>query len=956
MKLRWMMWPVLLLNTTVAFSQKKALDHSVYDEWQSVGPRQISADGRWIGYNINPQEGDGTLYLSSADAERQFSFPRGEKLAFTRDAEFAIFTIRPFYKDIKAVKDKKLKKEKLASDTLTLVDLRSGDISKISGLKSFKIPEKGGALIAYHVKTPDEDEPAGRKNSKKKDDKDPSPLILSDLSSGRTTTYENVTDYTLSKNGAGLAFVAEKRTEEPDEAEEEVEGGDPNDDTEENNKKTSPEKYPFRSVHLIETISGEGRQLIAQEGDFTRLSFDTSGVRLALIGTTSMKSDLVKDYQVYYFDPETTFTTDSENPGMPEGRVISPYRNPRFSEDGQKLYFGIAPAPVPEDTSLNIHDHAIVDVWSYKDDYLQSIQLNRLKRDLEKSYLAVLSIQRPDTIQPLGDEEVENVALIDDGNADFVLGYSNIDSRIATQWTGSDRRSYYLIDQFTGERTQITDGLFGYASASPSGKHIIYFDREKGHWYGFDVHSKTATRLDRDIDVPLTDELWDMPDAPRPYGIAGWTEGDESVIIRDRYDLWEIFPGGKRPPRNITRGYGRKNKITFQTYAPDPDIKTFNRNTPHYISAFDHRTKQEGIYRMTIPGESDPEKIFMDDIRGMRSLQKAKNAEMYLYTKESHTESPDLYISHDLREERRLTATNPQQKEYNWGTAELVRWTTPSGKESEGILYKPEDFDPEKKYPMIVYFYERLSDGLNQYIPPTPTPSRLNISFFVSNGYLVFAPDIAYTDGYPGRSAEEHVNSGVEYLKKNRWVMGDRIGIQGQSWGGYQVAHLITRTDMYAAAWSGAPVVNMTSAYGGIRWGTGMNRQFQYEKTQSRIGKTLWEDRDLYIENSPLFHLDRVNTPVVIMANDEDGAVPWWQGIEMFTALRRLGKPSWMLNYNGDEHNLMKRQNRKDIQIRQQQFFDYYLKDARAPVWMTRGIPATMKGKTWGFELTDEQP
>ena len=324
--------------------------------------------------------------------------------------------------------------------------------------------------------------------------------------------------------------------------------------------------------------------------------------------------------------------------------------------------------------------------------------------------------------------------------------------------------------------------------------------------------------------------------------------------------------------------------------------------------------------------------------------------------KESYTDSPNIFSTSDFSKQDKLSDTNPQQKLYNWGTDELVNWTTPKGNSSTGVLYKPENFDPNKKYPMIVYFYEKLSDNLNRYVAPAPTPSRLNISYFVSNGYLVFTPDISYTDGLPGESAMEYINSGVEKLKQNSWVDGTKIGIQGQSWGGYQVAYLIAHTDMYAAAWSGAPVVNMTSAYGGIRWSSGMNRQFQYEKSQSRLGKNLWEAPDLYIKNSPLFTIDKVKTPVVIMSNDKDGAVPWYQGIEMFTALRRLEKPVWLLNYNGDDHNLIKRQNRKDIQIREQQFFDYYLKDAKAPAWMVKGVPATQKGKDWGFELTDEKP
>lgn len=90
---------------------------------------------------------------------------------------------------------------------------------------------------------------------------------------------------------------------------------------------------------------------------------------------------------------------------------------------------------------------------------------------------------------------------------------------------------------------------------------------------------------------------------------------------------------------------------------------------------------------------------------------------------------------------------------------------------------------------------------------------------------------------------------------------------------------------------------------------------------------------------------------MVIMANDADGAVPWYQGIELFTGLRRLGKPSWMLNYNGEAHNLVERRNRKDIQIREQQFFDHYLKGAPMPKWMKEGVPATEKGIEWGLEV-----
>jgi dipeptidyl aminopeptidase/acylaminoacyl peptidase len=281
--------------------------------------------------------------------------------------------------------------------------------------------------------------------------------------------------------------------------------------------------------------------------------------------------------------------------------------------------------------------------------------------------------------------------------------------------------------------------------------------------------------------------------------------------------------------------------------------------------------------------------------------------------------------------------------------SQLVKWKAYTGKTAEGVLYLPEDFDSKKKYPMIVYFYERNNQTLHNYLAPSPTPSRLNIPFFVSRGYVVFVPDIWYKKGYPGQGAYDYIVSGTRAMVQKGFIDSTRIGLQGQSWGGYQIAYLITKTNLYAAAWAGAPVVNMTSAYGGIRWGAGINRQFQYEKTQSRIGANLWERPDLYIKNSPLFELNKVKTPIVIMSNDADDAVPWYQGIEMFTAMRRLSKPIWMLVYNNEAHNLVERKNRKDIQIREQQFFDHYLKGAPMPIWMSKGLPAIMKGRDLGL-------
>lgn len=947
--------------TCFMYGQKIPLNHSVYDSWQNIGARKISNDGRWIAYSVDAQEGNPTLFLYSVKNKNSKQFGRGTKLEFTNDSRFAVFQIRPLYKDIKAVKDKKLKKNKLTKDSLAIVDFLNGNTEKIPNVKGFKIPEKGDSYIAYlleNIKDKSSDDASDKEDGdEKKDDDDnakPLQLVVRNLLNGKSTTYDNVFRYEFSKNGTQLVFVTKKPEEKTSKDKKEKKDSLDTKSTD----KSKPKKYALQTVQVVNLQTGAVDKVSEMEGDFSQLSLDEEGSQLAFVGTSSAQNDLVKLYQLYYFNFKRNKKeiVTNDNSQMKKNWVISENRLPKFSKNGKQLYFGVAPKPIAKDTAMIANDHAVVDIWNYKDDYLQTVQLKELKNDLKKSYAAVMQTEKPNFFKNIDGEDLDTLRVVNEGNAEFVLGITSLNNRISSQWEGSTKKNYFLIDNKTGGRTEIIQNLNGSVAVSPLGKFVVIFDREKGKWFSYNVKTKQTLPLNSELPVSFVDEEFDMPDFPDPYGIASWTDNDESVIIKDRFDLWEFFLNGSKKPRNITNGFGRKNKITFDTYDLDKDIKSLNRKSSIYLSAFDNTSKANGIFKTSIHSNTDPVKIQMENVWGYKTLQKAKNAEEYVLIKESYTDSPNIFATSDFSKQQKLSDTNPQQKLYNWGTDELVNWTTPKGNSSTGVLYKPENFDPNKRYPMIVYFYEKLSDNLNRYVAPAPTPSRLNISYFVSNGYLVFTPDISYTDGFPGESAMEYINSGVEKLKENSWVDAAKIGIQGQSWGGYQVAYLIAHTNMYAAAWSGAPVVNMTSAYGGIRWSSGMNRQFQYEKSQSRLGKNLWEAPELYIKNSPLFTIDKVKTPVVIMSNDKDGAVPWYQGIEMFTALRRLGKQVWLLNYNGDDHNLMKRQNRKDIQIREQQFFDYYLKGAKAPAWMVKGVPATQKGKDWGFELTDEKP
>ena len=366
-------------------------------------------------------------------------------------------------------------------------------------------------------------------------------------------------------------------------------------------------------------------------------------------------------------------------------------------------------------------------------------------------------------------------------------------------------------------------------------------------------------------------------------------------------------------------------------------------------------TKANGIFTLNLKTNKISSKLSVDT-KNFRLSKKASKSNNLIYTRQNFNEFPNIWITDkNFKQQLQISHTNSHKKDFKWGTVELIKWKAFDGVELEGLLYKPENFDPNKKYPLITYFYEKRSQTLHNFSVPTPSASIVNMPYLISNGYVAFIPDIVYQDGHPGNSAFNCIISGVEAVEKLGFIDSDKMALQGQSWGGYQTAYLVTKTNKFAAAMAGAPVSNMTSAYGGIRWGSGLNRAFQYERTQSRIGKTLWEKGglELYIENSPLFFIDKIETPMLIMHNDNDGAVPWYQGIEYFMGLRRLQKPVWMLTYNNEAHNLKKVKNKQDLSIRMMQFFDHYLKGEKAPVWMTKGVDILSKKKHYGYELED---
>lgn len=427
------------------------------------------------------------------------------------------------------------------------------------------------------------------------------------------------------------------------------------------------------------------------------------------------------------------------------------------------------------------------------------------------------------------------------------------------------------------------------------------------------------------------------------------------MLLTDRYDVWSIGPDGRDAFR-LTNGYGRAHALRFQLNMLDSDADAIDPDTPLYLSALNDRTKASGFF--SLPGArraAMPKRLLYGDYR-YGGLLKARAAQRFVFSRQRFNEYPDRWLAGaSLSAPAKVTNINPQLAGYRWGREHLIHYTSLTGKKLDGILYLPDHFDPHKKYPMLVYFYERFADDLHAFYSPRPTTGPV-FARYVSNGYVLLIPDIAYATGHPGRSAYDCVMPAIDSVVKRGFIDTKRIGVSGHSWGAYQIAYLITKTNRFAAAEAGAAVADMPSAYGGIRWGSGLVRAFQYERGQSRIGATPWARPDLYLENSALFSVERVRTPYLTIANDNDDAVPWYQGIEFFTALRRLDKEAYLFVFNGEYHNLHGREQQKYWTVHFDEFFDHFLKAAPAPAWMTKGVDYLQRGTRNVRPLFGEKP
>lgn len=950
-----------LLVSSSGFAQqaaaKRPLTHSDYDSWRAIQGQSLSRDGKFVAYALVPQDGDGEAVVRNLASGVEWRHSRGAapvnppqrspeaepgpgpgpgfgqgpfagRPFFTADSRFAVFQILPTKAETEKAKKEKKRPEEMPKNAMGIMDLSTGEVTRVDRVKSFQVPEEGAGFIAYSLEAkveerkPEDRRPDAAAAAPTRGRRDPrrkeygTDLVLRNMADKSERTFSDVLEYTLSKDAKSLVFAVSSKKEETN------------------------------GAFAITTSTADAPlPLLTGKGKYTKLTWDEKQTQLVLLSDRDDAASTQPRLKLYRWDRKAATATElvsTATQNFKPGYVISERGAINFSQDGGKVFFGVAPPAEPDkdesEDAASSDDKVSVDLWHWKDDFIQPMQKVRAEQDRNRSYRSVFHVADNKYAQ-LGDETMQGVNPSSDGR--WALGSDDRAYRILVGYDDeSNSADVSLINTADGSRKAILKKHARGFTWSPGGRYALFYDGK--HWNTLSIPDCKIVNLTRNLGVNFWREDHDSPSIPPSYGSGGWTSDDKYVLLYDQYDIWQVAPDGSGA-KSLTDGVGRKEKIEFRYARLDPQEKGIDPSKPLLLRAGNEWTRDSGFYRDKIDGGM-PEKLIMA-AKSFNPPTKAKDADVYLLTATTFNEFPDLLVtSPSFKELKKVSDANPQKAQLLWGNSELVRFKNIDGVPLSAMLIKPPNFDPNKKYPMIVYIYETLSENVHRFVDPRPGHS-INPSFYASNGYLVLEPDIVYTIGHPGQSAMKCVLPAIQSVVDKGFVDEKAIGIQGHSWGGYQIAYMITQTTRFKAASAGAPVVNMTSAYSGIRWGTGLPRQFQYEHTQSRIGGNLWEAPMLYIENSPVFRADRVQTPLMMIHNDADDAVPWYQGIEYYLALRRLGKEAYLFSYNGEPHGLRKRQNQKDYTMRLQQFFDHFLKGAPAPEWMVKGIPYLQKDK-----------
>lgn len=915
---------LMALTVAGAWAEKRSLTHEDFDHWQEARNQALSRNGEWAAYTVTPQDGDGTLYFRNVRNGRSVTVARGYRPRFTANGEWALAQIKPLYEQTRKAKIAKKKDLDLPQDSLAIVNLRTLTVSKVPGVLSYKVAPEGGVWAAWQSC-----DTTYTKLAALKDKEAGKPLVVRNLVTGTEKVVKNVDKWMFDRSGDKLALTV---------------------------RKSKKDTLTTNSVGVLILPDTSYVVLDRDHKYYSNLQLSRDGSKLAFACTNDSNESGTRTMKVFLSD----LHHNMESPRQiildykgKHGEALRPnqYTKLEFSHNSNRLIAGVAPVIAPDDSTIYDFETGKLDIWRWDAPVTPPQEEKNIDKIREASLPVVIELSNGR--QTLVSDDIAET--VDPGNrwdGDWALVADPAEFAVSRQWDYTAPNRYELVSLVSPERRDL--GVIRGESRvelSDDARYVTWFaDR---NWHAYDIATSNVANISAEVSAEMWNTMDDYPVAPDSWGKAGWTKNDGRFLVYDKYDIWSLDPKGKDKPENLTLGQGAKRGVRIRYYNLDPERTFLSDGDLMPLALYDYKDHYQGLGWMKYGKPSAPHFSVLDG-HSYRQIIKAENKLVFSWTRGNFSEIPEVWLCDgtDFTKARKVTGVNDQLKDYKWGTARLVKWNAYDGKPSEGVLYVPEDLDTSKKYPMLCVFYETHTENLYDHYKMEPSWSWVNYPFYVSRDYVVFVPDIHYTSGRPGEDAYNYVCSGAEEMCRSYpWIDKDRIGIDGQSWGGYQTAFLITRTNMFACAGSGAPVSNMTSAYGGIRWESGSSRQAQYEQGQSRIGGTLWDKTNEYIANSPVFFADRVNTPLLIMHNDADGAVPWYQGIEYFMDLRRLGKPVWMLQYNGEAHNIRARKNRKDITRRLQQFFDHYLKGDPMPKWMKEGVPVIRKGQEFGFEL-----
>ncbi|NMP17731.1 prolyl oligopeptidase family serine peptidase [Thalassotalea sp. Y01] len=928
-------WSKMALAISLTFStqafaaEQRPLQVTDVMKFKEIKKPTLTDNGEWLSYTAQMDRGDSSFHVINTDGKTRFDVELGNGGQVSADGKYAAVLVKP---SLLSNEQASKKEKKDLKSNLTVINLSTGAEQVFEAVEDYQLSDTGG-FVAFSQKQEDKTEDADAAKDKADDSKAEAKndendvalhnkkrikynLTVVNLQDSSSQIIEDVDNFSFSGKRAVLVYSVS------------VEDGSNN---------------SLKAINL----NGNKSFTIVNQGSssFDHLSWSHNGDKLAFIeGDFSKKDDSRRHKLKIWNSDKNSIKTVKTSTEQQQKWFISSTNKLTWSADDERLFFGFKPVIAkPEEIDSKPEDQADLynvdkivakrnlQIWHGNDPLIKTNEKFQYNRDKKAFYTAVYHVDDNELVR-LANKDIFNVVASNNKNA--VLGQTDLNYRRIRTWEGffSD---FYIVDLEDGEKHLVVEKLSSYTPVklSESGRYAAYY--QDGHYWAYDSDKKRRVNLTKNIDVSFANEDHDYPSAAPGYGIAGWLADDEGVLVYDKFDIWLLAADGD-DSQCLTCSLGRPNNLQFRINDLDKDNDIIDEDTTLLLTSYNDDKKNFGFYQLSLGQDKAPVKL-VEDNKKYKFIGKAKDADKIIFSREDFQEFPDLWVS-DLNPAngKKLTDVNPQVDDFLWGQPELVDWRSSNGERHQGILIKPANYVEGVQYPVVVYYYRLFSQRMYEF-NQMKVNHRPNFPLYSSNGYAIFLPDVHFDVGTPGHSTNKSILPGLQKIIDMGVADPNAIGLHGHSWSGYQTLHSITETNMFAAAVSGAPVANMTSAYSGIRLGTGLARQFQYEMGQSRIGASMFERRDLYIENSPVFFADRITTPLLMQFGDIDDAVPWQQGVEMYLAMRRLDKEVILLQYEGEPHHLKKYPNKVDYTIKMMQYFDHYLKGKPAAEWMTQG-------------------